>query len=479
MVTFFAGLVLLLTGGFFYSRFCERVFFPDNRQTPAYAMENGVDFLPMGRMKNALIQLLNIAGTGPILGPILGILFGPVAFILIPLGNIFGGAMHDYFCGMISMRKNGAQMPLLVKEYMGGGVFKLYNVFVCLTLFLVAAVFLYLPGDLFVSQVMGKEPVVSEPLLWIVYGVIGIYYLAASLFPIDQIIGRFYPVFGFVLLLSSIGIGIGLVAQGYPLDELNLSNIKGLYPDGQPLVPLFFVTVACGIVSGFHSTQTTLISRTLTSERDGRFVFYGMMTAEGVIAMIWAAAAMGIYNKGLPAEQVGTPAVVGLVAKDLLGYVGGMIAIAGVILLPITSGDTALRAMRLIIAENLNLDQSSKKNRAALSLLILAGVGVLLYFAKCNGEAFAKLWRYFAWSNQTLAVFTFTVIALYLIDLRKKFMFVVLPAVFYLFVIVSYILNAKIGFGMSFDAAYTGAGIACVAYGAWMYVRRLRTERGG
>lgn len=479
MVTFFAGLALLLTGGFFYSLFCERVFSPDNRQTPAYTMGNGVDFLPMSRMRNALIQLLNIAGTGPILGPILGILFGPVAFILIPLGNIFGGAMHDYFCGMISMRKNGAQMPSLVKEYMGGGVFKLYNVFVCLTLFLVAAVFLYLPGDLFVSQVMGKEPVVSEPLLWIVYGVIGIYYLAASLFPIDQIIGRFYPVFGFVLLLSSIGIGIGLVAQGYPLDELNLSNIKGLYPDGQPLVPLFFVTVACGIVSGFHSTQTTLISRTLTSERDGRFVFYGMMTAEGVIAMIWAAAAMGIYNKGLPAEQVGTPAVVGLVAKDLLGYVGGMIAIAGVILLPITSGDTALRAMRLIIAENLNLDQSSKKNRAALSLLILAGVGVLLYFAKCNGEAFAKLWRYFAWSNQTLAVFTFTVIALYLIDLRKKFMFVVLPAVFYLFVIVSYILNAKIGFGMSFDAAYTGAGIACVAYGAWMYVRRLRTERGG
>lgn len=479
MVTFFAGLALLLTGGFFYSLFCERVFSPDNRQTPAYTMGNGVDFLPMSRMRNALIQLLNIAGTGPILGPILGILFGPVAFILIPLGNIFGGAMHDYFCGMISMRKNGAQMPSLVKEYMGGGVFKLYNVFVCLTLFLVAAVFLYLPGDLFVSQVMGKEPVVSEPLLWIVYGVIGIYYLAASLFPIDQIIGRFYPVFGLVLLLSSIGIGIGLVAQGYPLDELNLSNIKGLYPDGQPLVPLFFVTVACGIVSGFHSTQTTLISRTLTSERDGRFVFYGMMTAEGVIAMIWAAAAMGIYNKGLPAEQVGTPAVVGLVAKDLLGYVGGMIAIAGVILLPITSGDTALRAMRLIIAENLNLDQSSKKNRAALSLLILAGVGVLLYFAKCNGEAFAKLWRYFAWSNQTLAVFTFTVIALYLIDLRKKFMFVVLPAVFYLFVIVSYILNAKIGFGMSFDTAYTGAGIACAAYGAWMYVRRLRTERGG
>ena len=478
MITFFAGLTLLLVGGFFYSGFCERVFSPDDRATPAYALENGVDFLPMSEPRNALIQLLNIAGTGPILGPILGVLFGPVAFILIPLGNIFGGAMHDYFCGMISMRKGGAQMPSLVKEYMGGRIFNIYNVFVCLTLFLVAAVFLYLPADLFVSQVTGKAPVVSEPLLWIVYGVIGAYYLAASLFPIDKIIGRLYPVFGLILLLSSVGIGVGLVWRGYPLDELNLSNWKGLYPDGQPLIPLFFVTVACGIVSGFHSTQTTLISRTLKSEKQGRFVFYGMMTAEGVIAMIWAAAAMGIYNKGIPAQLVGTPEVVGFVAKDLLGSIGGAIAIAGVILLPITSGDTALRALRLIIAENLNLDQSSKKNRLMLAFAILTGVGALLYFAKYNGEAFAKLWRYFAWSNQTLAVFMFTVIALYLAERKKKIAFVVLPALFYLFVVVSYLLNAPVGFALPFDASYSGAGAACVLYAVWMR-RKTQSARGG
>lgn len=471
MITFFIGLALLLIGGYFYSIFCERVFGPDDRATPAYKLQNGVDYLPMSESKNALIQLLNIAGTGPILGPILGILFGPVAFILIPIGNIFGGAVHDYFCGMISVRKGGAQMPSLVKEYMGGKIFNVYNVFVCLTLFLVAAVFLYVPGDLFVSQVTGKAPAASEPLLWAVYGVIGVYYLAASLFPIDKIIGRLYPVFGLVLLLSSVGIGVGLVWNGYPLDELNLSNWKGLYPDGQPLIPLFFVTVACGIVSGFHSTQTPLISRTLKSERQGRFVFYGMMTAEGVIAMIWAAAAMGIYNRGIPAEQVGTPEVISLIAKDLLGDIGGMIAIAGVILLPITSGDTALRAMRLIVAENLNLDQSSKKNRSILAFAILIGVGLLLYFAKYNGEAFAKLWRYFAWSNQTLAVFMFTVIALYLAEQGKKTAFVVLPAMFYLFVVTSYILNAPVGFGLSFKAAYVGAGAACILYGVQMYGR--------
>lgn len=468
MITFFAGLFILLIGGVFYSRCVERIFAPDDRPTPAYTMENGVDFVPIDESRNALIQFLNIAGTGPILGPILGILFGPVAFILIPLGNIFAGAVHDYFCGMISMRNNGEQMPQLVKKYLGAKIFNIYNIFLCLTLFLVGAVFLYLPGDLFVEQVMGRKAVVSEPLLWEVYGVIFIYYLIAMLFPIDKIIGRLYPVFGGLLLFSSVAIGVGLFVEGYLLDELSFLNWKGLYPNGDALVPMFFVTVACGIVSGFHASQTTLISRTLKSEKQGRFVFYGMMVAEGVVAMIWAAAAMGLYNKGIAPEHVGKPAVVGLVAKDLLGVLAGTIAIFGMIILPITSGDTALRAMRLIIAENLNIDQRPKKNRLAITLVMLAGVAFLLYFAKLNGDDFIKLWRYFAWSNQTIAVFTFTIAALYLIEQRKTFLLVLIPGTFYFFVVTSYILHQDIGFGLSDTFSYMLAGCLSALYAAWI-----------
>ena len=464
MITFFTGLVILFVGGFFYSRRVDNIFGPDDRKTPAYALENGVDFVPMSKKQNALIQFLNIAGTGPILGPILGILFGPVAFILIPIGNIFGGAVHDYFCGMISMRHNGEQMPQLVKRYLGPKTYNVYNVFLCLALFLVAAVFLYLPGDLFVEQIVGKKASVTEPLLWVVYGVIFFYYMIAMLFPIDKIIGRLYPFFGGLLLISSAAIGVCLFVQGYPLDELGFSNWKGLYPNGDALVPMFFVTVACGIVSGFHASQTTLISRTLESERQGRFVFYGMMVAEGLVAMIWAAAAMGLYNKGIDPVHVGKPAVVGLVSKDLLGAYAGLVAIFGMIVLPITSGDTALRAMRLIIAENLNIDQKPKKNRLAITLVMLAGVAFLLYFAKANGGQFIKLWRYFAWSNQTLAVFTFTIIAMYLIEQRKTFLFVLIPGTFYLFVIASYIFHQEIGFGLSDAVSYGLAAVLSVVY---------------
>ena len=464
MVTFCIGLIVLFVGGFFYSRRVDNIFGPDDRMTPAYALENGVDFVPMSEKQNALIQFLNIAGTGPILGPILGILFGPVAFILIPIGNIFGGAVHDYFCGMISMRRGGAQMPQLVKHYLGEKTYRVYNIFLCLALFLVAAVFLYLPGDLFVEQIAGKKAAISEPLLWIVYGVIFFYYMIAMLFPIDKIIGRVYPFFGGLLLISSAAIGICLFIKGYPLDELNFSNWKGLYPNGDALVPMFFVTVACGIVSGFHASQTTLISRTLESERQGRFVFYGMMVAEGVVAMIWAAAAMGLYNKGIDPVHIGKPSVVGMVSKDLLGVYAGMVAIFGMIILPITSGDTALRAMRLIIAENLNIDQKPKKNRLAITLVMLAGVAFLLYFAKANGGRFIMLWRYFAWSNQTIAVFTFTIIALYLIEQRKTFLFVLIPGTFYLFVISSYILHQEIGFGLSDSVSYGLAGVWSLLY---------------
>lgn len=323
MITFLIGLVILFAGGFFYGNFVEKVFGPDDRPTPAVSINDGVDYVPMKQKKNALIELLNIAGTGPILGPIQGILFGPIAFILIPIGCVLAGAVHDYLCGMISIRSKGKQMPALIQEHLGNKVYKVYNIFVIFLMILVGAVFIYTPGDLIVVNLLKQKSEVGSPVVWIVYGCIFAYYLAATLFPIDKIIGRIYPIFGIVLLLSAVGIFFGLFFRGYQLENLSASNFMGVHPNNVPLLPFFFVTVACGIVSGFHSTQATLIGRSVSSEMEGKKTFYDMMILEGFIAMIWAAAAMGIYNRGVAGPIVGTPAVIGIVANDMLGTVGG------------------------------------------------------------------------------------------------------------------------------------------------------------
>lgn len=448
MTTFIIGLVMLIVGGAVYGRFVEKVFGPDDRPTPATAINDGVDYVPMKKTKNALIELLNIAGTGPILGPIQGILFGPIAFILIPIGCVLGGALHDYFSGMISIRSNGKQMPALINDYLGGKVYKVYNVFVIFLMILVGAVFIYTPGDLIVVNLLKQEAAVNNPVVWIVYALIFIYYLAATLFPIDKIIGKVYPIFGAILLLSAVGIFFGLFGKGYHLDNLTASNWMGVHPGGVSLIPVFFVTVACGIVSGFHSTQATLIGRSVMSEREGRFTFYNMMILEGFIAMIWAAAAMGIYYKGVPAELVGKPAIIGLVANDMLGTIGGLIAVIGVIVLPITSGDTSLRAARLMIADAINYDQSKAKNRIILSSCIFVPVILILVFAKINTQGFNILWQYFAWANQTIAVFAFAMISLYLYKNKKPYLISAIPGMFYMFIISAYLLGAKIGFNI-------------------------------
>lgn len=448
MATFLIGLVILFGGGLLYGKFVEKVFGPDDRPTPAVSINDGVDYVPMKKGKNALIELLNIAGTGPILGPIQGILFGPIAFILIPIGCVLGGAMHDYLSGMISIRSNGKQMPALIKDHLGGKVYKVYNIFVIFLMILVGAVFIYTPGDLIVVNILKQQSVVNNPVVWIVYGCIFVYYLAATLFPIDKIIGRVYPIFGAILLLSAVGIFFGLFIKGYKLDNLTAANFAGVHPAGSPLLPVFFVTVACGIVSGFHSTQATLIGRSVSDEREGRHTFYDMMILEGFIAMIWAAAAMGIYYKGVPAELIGKPAVIGMVANDMLGTIGGFIAVLGVIVLPITSGDTSLRAARLMIADAIGYDQSVARNRVILTTAIFIPVIVILVFAKVNAQGFNILWQYFAWANQTIAVFAFAMISLYLYKLKKPYLISLLPGMFYMFIISAYLLGAKIGFGL-------------------------------
>ncbi|WAW15176.1 carbon starvation CstA family protein [Peptostreptococcus equinus] len=470
MITFIIGLVILIVGGMAYGKFVENVFEPDDRPTPATSINDGVDYVPMDKKKNALIELLNIAGTGPILGPIQGILFGPIAFILIPIGCVLGGAMHDYFCGMISIRSKGMQMPALIKEHLGNKVYKIYNIFVIFLMILVGAVFIYTPGDLIIVNLLKQKSIIGNPIVWVVYGCIFLYYLAATLFPIDKIIGKVYPIFGAILLLSAIGIFFGLFFKGYKLDNLSMANWMGSHPQGVPLLPVFFVTVACGIVSGFHSTQATLIGRSVKDEREGKHTFYDMMILEGFIAMIWAAAAMGIYNYGVPAELVGKPAIIGLVANDMLGKIGGLVAIIGVIVLPITSGDTSLRAARLMIADAIGYDQSKPLNRVILSAFIFTPVIAILIFAKIDAKGFNILWQYFAWANQTIAVFAFAMISLYLYKLKKPYIISLIPGMFYTFIISSYLLGAKIGFNVPQNIANIVGVVLAIIY-AYLIVK--------
>ena len=464
MLTFLIGMAILVFGGIAYGIYIEKVFGPDDRKTPATTMEDGVDYVPMSKWKNSLVQLLNIAGTGPILGPIQGILFGPIAFLMIPIGCVLGGAVHDYLSGMISMRENGKQMPALIEKFLGRGIYNVYNVFICFLMLLVGAVFIYTPGDLAVSQVLNMKTTPDNAVVWVVYGIIFTYYLIATLFPIDKIIGKIYPIFGAILLLSAVGVGIGIFAKGYPLMNVDFSNLN-MHPNGLKIFPIFFVTVACGIVSGFHSTQSTMIARSVKNEREGKTTFFNMMLLEGFIAMIWAAASMGVYELGMvESGLVGKAAVIGIVAKDLLGSVGGMIAIVGVIVLPITSGDTALRSLRLMLGDALHIDQSKKKNRLMLTACIFVPVIAILIFAKLNSNGFSVLWRYFSWSNQTIAIFAFAMITIYLYGQSKNYFISLIPGCFYAFIITTFILNAKIGFGLKMNTAYIIGAILTVIY---------------
>lgn len=467
MITFLIGLVILIVGGTIYGAFCEKIIRPTDAKTPAIRLRDGVDFVPIPKWKASLIELLNIAGTGPVLGPIQGILFGPIAFLTIPVGCVLGGALHDYFSGMISMRNDGEQMPGLIKKFLGTGIYPVYNVFVCLLMLLVGSVFIYTPGDLFVAQILGGDASNLNSTVIMVYGGIFVYFLIATLFPIDKIIGKVYPIFGAILLLSAVGIFFGLFFHSYPLNEVWEVGIFNIHPAGEHFIPIFFVTVACGIVSGFHSTQATMIARTLTAENQGRLVFYNAMIAEGFIAMSWAAGTMGVMNLGL--IDVGTiqksaALVVGVVAKDLLGNIGGMVAVLGVIILAITSGDTALRSLRMMIGDSLKIDQRKQRNIFTLATIIFATVAGVLYFAKTDAQGFAILWRYFAWANETIAVFAFAMISVYMIKNKMPYLMALIPGTFYMYIITSYILHAKIGFNMSWLVSYIGAAICCGIY---------------
>ena len=452
MFTFLACIALLIIGYFTYGKYIEKMFgVKAARPTPALTQADGVDYIPMSTKKNSLIQLLNIAGTGPIFGPIMGALYGPVAFIWIVVGCIFAGAVHDYLTGMISIRNRGAHLPELATKFLGKAMKHVVNAFALLLLLLVGTVFVTTPADLLYVLMDGKIA------LFLIVGAIFIYYILATLLPIDKIIGRLYPYFGALLLISAVGVFIGLLVTGAKIPEISLSNF---HPANAPIFPLLFFTITCGALSGFHATQTPIISRTTQNENQGRKIFYGMMIAEGIIAMIWAAAAMSLfdgYNGLNDLLAAGGPGlIVSEVSKMMLGGIGGTLAVLGVVVLPITSGDTAFRSARMIIADYLNFAQKKISSRLWIAVPLFV---ISLALTQID---FNILWRYFSWANQSTAVIALFVGAMYLYIAKKNYWVSLIPGTFMLVMVLAYILNAQIGFRLPMTTSWIGSAIGTV-----------------
>lgn len=453
MSLFVIGMLVIVVGYFTYGRFVDKFFDVDpNRITCACEMEDGVDYVPMSTPKLFLIQLLNIAGLGPIFGAIQGALFGPSAFVWIALGTVFAGGVHDYFSGMLSVRNRGASISEISGEYLGDGARKLMRVFSVILLVLTGTVFMTGPASLLANlEFLG----LSSLNIWL--AIIFVYYVLATVVPVDKIIGKIYPFFGATLLTMAAGVGGGLLIGDFKLPDFQFTS---MHPQGLPVWAMLFTTIACGAISGFHSTQSPMMARCLKNEKNGRQVFYGAMAAEGIIAMIWAAAAMSYFG-GVPqlgqflAEGGGPGGVVNEISFGIMGKIGGILAMIGVIVCPITSGDTAFRSARLTIADATDLDQGAKKNRIVLAipLFIIAFILTRLDFS--------IIWRYFAFSNQALATIVLWTASAYLAMKNKSTLITTLPAVFMTFVCSTYILQAPEGFRLATTIAYPlGAAIA-------------------
>lgn len=463
---FLLGLIILLIGGFFYGKYVEKQFEPDDRNTPAIEKADGVDYVAMSKNKNWLINLLNIAGTGPILGAIQGVLFGPIAFITIPIGCVLAGAVHDFCVGFISMRNDGDQLPQLVKKYLGGGSYRFYIIIISVLLLLTGVVFVYTPGDIIVSDVLKQDS--NANAIWIVYAVIFFYYILSTVLPIDALIGRIYPFFGGLLLISAAGVLVGILTKGLGHLSFEGYGLFAAHPAGQRFFPTFFITVACGIISGFHGTQVTITSRTLTSEKEARSTFYTGMITEGLIAMIWAAGALVLFSQGIVPLDTPATLMVGEVSRYFMGDIGGILAVLGVIALPITSGDTAFRSLRLIIADEFNIDQESNAKRASLAAIIFVPAIAILIYAKRNPNGFNILWRYFGFTNVFVATFALGVATVYFINKKKNYLVSLLPGVFYTFVTMTYILNSEIGFSINYTLSLVIAAVITGAYVAFI-----------
>ncbi|MCZ0717343.1 carbon starvation protein A [Aerococcus kribbianus] len=470
MLTLIGGIILLIVGYFTYGKYIEKNFEPvTDRKTPAEVLRDNLDFVPMPKWKNGIIELLNIAGTGPIFGPIMGALYGPVAYIWIIFGCIFAGAVHDYMLGMVSLRNNGDQLPALAGRYIGKVAKHLVNLFACLLLLLVGTVFVTSPANLI------QQALPFESNLEVIIILIFIYYLISTVLPIDQAIGKVYPWFGAILILSTIAIGITLFFSGYTMPELSPATLQNFHPKGLAIFPGMFFTISCGAMSGFHATQAPMVSRTMTDEQEGHFTFYGMMIAEGVIAMIWAAAAMSLFNGQTLSEMIdaGTASVVvDAVSKMLLGNVLGTVAILGVIVLPISSGLSAFRSLRIILADYLNIKQDTLTKVMTITLPVY----VISYFL--TKVDFNILWRYFNWANQVTAVLALLVTTRYLFLKGKNYWVTLVPGAFMLYACVVYIFSEPIGFNLGLSMiSYIGGLIVTVILLAVYWQQGVKQKR--
>lgn len=454
MITFLICMGLLTLSYFTYGKYVERMFGADkSRAVPSKSCFDGVDYVPMPRWKTFLIQLLNIAGLGPIFGAVLGATYGPVAFIWITLGGILFGAVHDYFSGMISVENRGLSYPEIVGKYLGQNFKQVLRLFTILLMILVGAVFLLGPAGLLAGMTGWDKSI------WI--AIVLAYYIIATLLPIDKIIGKVYPIFGAALLIMALGICGVMLFDSYDIPELTASNFRNMKSNAAafPIIPTLFITIACGAVSGFHATQSPLMARCITNETQGRSVFFGAMIVESIIALIWAAAAMaffgGVEQLGdVLAKQGGDAAwVVDKISYTALGRIGGLLALLGVVAAPISTGDTAFRSARLIVADFMGIEQRSFTKRLYICIPLFA-VGFMITLMQ-----FDVVWRYFAWANQTLSAVTLWAVTVYLHSRGKNIYITLIPAIFMTFITSSYLFTSSQMFSLS---ALLGNSLAAV-----------------
>ena len=485
MITFVLSLLALVLGYFLYGRFVEKVFGPDDRPTPAVAKADGVDFMVLPSWKIFMIQFLNIAGTGPIFGAIMGAKFGPAAYLWIVFGCIFAGATHDYLSGMLSIRNGGANLPEIIGKYLGNITKQVMLVFSVFLLIMVGAVFVFSPakilGDMWEPAYFTET--FGPYIFWI--AIVFIYYLIATMMPIDKIIGRIYPLFAFSLLFMAGALMVMLFVKQPDIPEL-WEGVSGDLLTTKNIFPCLFITIACGAISGFHATQTPLMARCVKNEKMGRPMFYGAMITEGVVALIWATVAMYFfYDEPMPGYQLmgldsdatkDAPTIVNLICNDWLGVAGGILALLGVVAAPITSGDTALRSCRLIIADFLKLEQRSIRNRLYVCIPLFIFTMGLLIWQMADKEGFNILWSWFGWSNQALSVFTLWAITVYLVRQKRNYIITLIPALFMTVVCTTFFFAEKV-FTLSGQWPWIVAGAAFVVALVWFVIWYLKFNK--
>ena len=485
MLSFLLCLALLVVGYFTYGKLVDKSFGADDRETPAVRINDGVDYVVMPQWKLFLVQLLNIAGLGPIFGALQGALWGPVVFLWITFGTIFAGGVHDYFSGMLSERNNGASISEICGIYLGKVMKNVMRVFSVVLLVMVGTVFAVGPAGLIVTLFKnnGASGLVATTLFWLV--IILVYYFVATFISIDKIIGKIYPLFGICLIIMAVGVAVGIFTKSeFVIPEI-WSNFTNMHPAGKAVWPFMFITVACGAISGFHATQSPLMARCLKSERQGHFVFYGAMACEGAIALVWAAAGCAVYqstgglNTGLAeALTMGQSAAIYDVCQKTMGGIGIALAMLGVIACPITSGDTAFRSARLVLADWFKVDQDRWKNRLMLCIPVL-GVGAVLGIGNALGYIdYQVIWRYFSWTNQTLAMIVLWAGSMYMAREKKNFWITAVPATFMSAVSVTYFFAADECVNLGLSVAYPIGIIAAAAFlGIFLYAARKQEKK--